>query len=47
MPTARLNTSNPDDPITAIVQEGAARQLWPEYGTQPRVLYLGPVNQEA
>ncbi len=41
------DASNPDDPITAIVKEGAGKQLWPEYGTQPRVLYLGPVNDEA
>jgi Fe-S-cluster-containing dehydrogenase component len=41
------DANNPDDPITAIVQEGAAKQLWPEYGTQPRVLYLGPVIEEA
>jgi tetrathionate reductase subunit B len=41
------DANDPDDPITAIVAEGAGKQLWPEYGTRPRVLYLGPVNDEA
>jgi len=37
----------PDSEIAALVRERAPQQLHPEYGTQPRVLYLGPAIKEA
>jgi Fe-S-cluster-containing dehydrogenase component len=39
--------NDPDDEITTIVREQDPQPYWPEYGTQPRVLYLGPVTEEA
>jgi tetrathionate reductase subunit B len=41
------DASDPDSEIATIVREQDPQQLWPEYGTRPRVLYLGPVNEEA
>ena len=36
-----------DPEIAAVLATGKARQLHPEYGTDPRVLYLGPSIEEA
>lgn len=33
--------------VAAIIRDGKARPLHPEYGTKPRVLYMGPSVQEA
>ncbi len=41
------DASDPDDEIATIVREQDPQPYWPEYGTRPRVLYLGPVNEEA
>lgn len=40
------NAADPSDPIhTSLAQHPQA--LWPEYGTKPRLLYLGPLTEEA
>jgi tetrathionate reductase subunit B len=39
--------SDPDDPINDVLAETSPEVLYPEYGTRPRVLYLGPVTAEA
>jgi tetrathionate reductase subunit B len=41
------DANEPGSEIAALVRERAPQQLHPEYGTQPRVLYLGPAIQEA
>jgi molybdopterin-containing oxidoreductase family iron-sulfur binding subunit len=33
--------------VATILRERAPKQLHPEYGTSPRVLYLGPSVEEA
>ena len=40
------NAANPDDPINAKLAEHPV-PLWPDYGTKPQVLYLGPLTEEA
>ena len=40
------NAADPDDPIQASLNQ-LPTPLWPEYGTKPRLLYLGPVTEEA
>lgn len=40
------NAADPNDPINLVL----ARQpepLWPDFGTRPQVLYLGPLTEEA
>jgi Fe-S-cluster-containing dehydrogenase component len=39
--------NDPDSEVSRIVRDRHPQMLWPEYGTKPRVLYLGPVTQEA
>lgn len=39
------NAADPDDPIHAALAERPL-PLWPEYGTKPRLLYLGPLTEE-
>ena len=39
--------NDPNDPINAVLRDREPRMLHPEYGTKPRVLYLGPAVQEA
>ena len=41
------DASDPDSEIATLVRERNPQQLWPEYGTDPRVLYLGPLTEEA
>ncbi len=41
------DASNPDSDIATLVRERSPQQLHPEYGTRPRVLYLGPAIEEA
>jgi len=41
------DANEPGSEIAALVRERNPQQLDPEYGTQPRVLYLGPAVQEA
>jgi tetrathionate reductase subunit B len=41
------DASEPDSEMATLVAETNPRMLHPEYGTQPRVLYLGPSAQEA
>ena len=41
------DANNPDDDIRTAALAAGAKPLHPEYGTAPRVLYLGPVLQEA
>lgn len=38
---------DPADPIHEVLAENAVEVLNPEYGTRPRVLYVGPVTAEA
>ncbi len=40
------DSSNPDSEIARLVRERNPQMLHPEYGTRPRVLYLGPAIQE-
>jgi Fe-S-cluster-containing dehydrogenase component len=39
--------NDPNDPINTVLRERQPEALHPEYGTKPRVLYLGPAVQEA
>jgi tetrathionate reductase subunit B len=39
--------NDPDSDVARIVRDRHPEMLWPEYGTRPRVLYLGPVTEEA
>jgi tetrathionate reductase subunit B len=39
--------NDPEAEVTRILAERKPEMLRPEYGTRPRVLYLGPVNEEA
>jgi len=41
------DASDPNGEIATLVRERAPKQLHPEYGTRPRVLYLGPAIEEA
>ncbi|MEI7745781.1 MAG: 4Fe-4S dicluster domain-containing protein, partial [Chloroflexota bacterium] len=41
------DAADPADEITRIVAEQKPQPFRPEYGTGPRVLYLGPVTKEA
>ncbi len=41
------DANSPDSEIAALVRERNPQQLHPEYGTRPRVLYLGPAIEEA
>jgi Fe-S-cluster-containing dehydrogenase component len=41
------NKADPADPINAAIAELQPQPYRPEYGTGPRVLYAGPVTQEA
>ncbi len=41
------DASDPNSDIATLVRERAPQQLYPEYGTRPRVLYLGPAIEEA
>jgi tetrathionate reductase subunit B len=41
------DVADPSDELTAIVRDREPRALYPEYGTRPRVLYLGPSVEEA
>lgn len=40
------NAADPDDPIQATLAQ-QPQPLWPEYGTKPRLLYIGPITEEA
>jgi Fe-S-cluster-containing dehydrogenase component len=39
--------NDPNDPIRTVLRDRKPKMLHPEYGTRPRVLYLGPAVQEA
>jgi tetrathionate reductase subunit B len=39
--------SDPSSEVAAILRKGEASPLWPEYGTEPRLYYLGPVTETA
>ena len=39
--------SDPDSEVAVIMREQQPEQYWPEYGTDPRVYYLGPVTEES
>ncbi len=41
------DANDPNSEVAAIVRNGRAKPLHPEYGTKPRVLYMGPSVQEA
>ncbi len=41
------DASDPASEIATIVRERAPKPLYPEFGTRPRVLYLGPAVEEA
>jgi len=41
------DASDPNSEIATFVRERNPQQLHPEYGTRPRVLYLGPAIEEA
>ena len=41
------DASDPSSPIATLVRERNPQLLHPEYGTRPRVLYLGPATKEA
>jgi tetrathionate reductase subunit B len=41
------DATDPNGEIATLVRERAPKQLHPEYGTRPRVLYLGPAVEEA
>ena len=41
------DASDPESEIATLVRERGPQPLHPEYGTRPRVLYLGPTLQEA
>ncbi len=39
--------NDPQSDVARIVRERRPEMLWPEFGTSPRVLYLGPATKEA
>ena len=39
--------NQPDSEVARIVRDQHPEMLYPEYGTRPRVLYLGPATEEA
>jgi Fe-S-cluster-containing dehydrogenase component len=39
--------NEPDNEISDIVRTQYPRPLWPKYGTRPRVLYTGPIHEDA
>jgi len=39
--------SDPSSEVAAILRTDDAAPLWPEYGTEPRLYYLGPVTEKA
>ncbi|HEX5591039.1 MAG TPA: 4Fe-4S dicluster domain-containing protein [Candidatus Limnocylindrales bacterium] len=41
------DASDPESEIATLVRERAPKPLHPEYGTRPRVVYLGPSVEEA
>ncbi len=41
------DANDPADVINKVVADTQPQPLWPEFGTQPRVLYSGPSTQEA
>jgi tetrathionate reductase subunit B len=41
------DATDPNSEIATLVRERAPKALHPEFGTRPRVLYLGPAVQEA
>ena len=41
------DAADPDSEIATIMREQQPQQYRPEYGTDPRVYYLGPVTEEA
>jgi Fe-S-cluster-containing dehydrogenase component len=41
------DANDPSSEVAAILRRRSPQPLWPEYGTKPRVLYLGPVLEEA
>ncbi|MEW5992722.1 MAG: 4Fe-4S dicluster domain-containing protein [Chloroflexota bacterium] len=41
------DAADPQSEIAILVRERAPKPLWPEFGTRPRVLYLGPAVEEA
>jgi Fe-S-cluster-containing dehydrogenase component len=41
------DASEPDSEIATLVRERNPQMLHPEFGTRPRVLYLGPSVEEA
>ena len=41
------DAADPNSEIATLVRERSPQPLHPEYGTRPRVLYLGPSVQEA
>jgi len=41
------DASDPNSEMAVLVRERAPEQYRPEYGTDPRVYYLGPVTEEA
>ncbi|HEU0237193.1 MAG TPA: 4Fe-4S dicluster domain-containing protein, partial [Candidatus Limnocylindrales bacterium] len=44
----RLGDRNdPTSQVARLIAEHDPQPLWPEYGTLPRVLYLGPILEEA
>jgi tetrathionate reductase subunit B len=40
------DAADPESEVSTVLRTQYPKSLWPEYGTQPRVLYLGPVNKE-
>jgi Fe-S-cluster-containing dehydrogenase component len=41
------DAADPESEIATLVRERAPKPLYPEFGTRPRVLYLGPAVEEA
>jgi tetrathionate reductase subunit B len=41
------DAADPTSEIATIVRDRAPKPLHPEFGTRPRVLYLGPATEEA
>ena len=41
------DAADPDSEMAQLIAETDPQPYWPEYGTEPVVLYLGPVNDEA
>ncbi len=40
------DAADPDSEISDILRTTYPKPLWPEYGTQPRVVYAGPMDKE-